>query len=178
MRGMKFIVDNAHREFFQENGWIEFEGVVGLDACTAILSSIQQVFRRRGAPRKASLPGDTDTLFKAGRDVWRDDPELKRVICHRTLSEIVSELVEIKPLRLAYDQLLSPSVQGCLSPGLLMGSLGPCQGSVATIAICLEGQGEGLLPSQPGNITAIVRLHHLQPLSHTGLFCSLAIAEP
>ena len=153
---MKFIVDNSHREFVQENGWIEFEEVMGAQVCKAILASAEQVFRRRGAPSKASLPEDALNMFKAGRDIWREDLDLKRLICHRTLSEIVSELVEAKPLRLAYDQILTPKIQYCLSQGVLSGSLGPCQGLVATIAICLEGQGEGILPSLPGHTSVIL----------------------
>ncbi len=153
---MKFIVDNSHREFFQEYGWIEFEEVLAPDVCAAMLLTVEQALRRRGALRTLSLPEDAITLFKAGRDVWREDAELKRAVCHRTLSEIVSELVEVKPLRLAYDQLLVSQMRGCLPPNALMGSFGPSQGVVATIAICLEGTGEGLLPSKPGHISAIL----------------------
>jgi len=152
---MKFIVDNSHREFFEENGWIEFEEVLPVESCIAILSSIQQVLRLRKAPQKASFPGDEVELFKAGRDLWRDDPGLKQAIAHRTLSEIVSELVEVKPLRLAYDQLLLSQVQECLPGNALLGSIGPCQGILAVLAICLEGTGTDLLPSEPGNICAI-----------------------
>jgi hypothetical protein len=152
---MKFIVDNSHREFFEENGWIEFEEVLTPDACTAILAHIEQVFRHRGAPRKVSLPDDAVTLFRASRDVWRDEPKLKRAICHRKLSEIASELVEVKPLRFAYDQVLLPQTQQAIPAHALMGALGPCQGVLVVAAICLEGSGEGILPSAPGHISFI-----------------------
>ncbi len=152
---MKFIVDNPHREFFEENGWIEFEEVLTPEACSAILSQVEQVLSRRGAPPRVTLPDDAVSLFKACRDMWRDDLELKRAIGHRKLSEVISELAEVKPLRLAYDQLLLPESQQCVPANALAGSLGPCQGIVAVAVICLKGRAEGLFPSAPGNVSVL-----------------------
>lgn len=104
---MKYIVDNKHREFFATNGWIEFEELLPQDKVDETQRAIRTAISSRTGIDQARLEKlPTEDLLLKGHDVWRDSLAAKNIVCHRTFAEIASELAEVKPLRLAYDQVL------------------------------------------------------------------------
>lgn len=108
---MKYAVASEHRDFFQKNGAIEFEGLFSQEQLDRLDSSINQVLQARLKIDASKLEKESsEKQFYAGRDLWRDSPTLKKIITHSMVAEIASELIQYKPLRLGYDQYF-PSVQ-------------------------------------------------------------------
>jgi hypothetical protein len=115
---MKFTTSKEHRDFFQKNGWIEFEDLVLPDQLSLVNETIQEALRQRlhlssvHSLQKAS----PEKLFAHGRDLWRDNSFLQKWISQTQFGEIAAELMMKKPLRLGYDQFLPQSQEKSLSP--------------------------------------------------------------
>lgn len=104
---MRYVVDKEHRDFFQKEGKIEFEGIFTLEQLAVVNKAIDQALAARCLVTEDKLlKCSSEQLFTAGRDLWRDQEELRKFITHGRLTETVVELVEQRPLRIAYDQLL------------------------------------------------------------------------
>jgi hypothetical protein len=110
---MKFTVDKQHRDYFQKNGFIEFENFLSPDRLQLFNSAIDQsLVNRTSVPEHELRRLDSEQLFLQSRDMWRFSPELRKLICHPHLGEQVSELIEKKPIRLGYDQFFpAPPLQ-------------------------------------------------------------------
>ncbi len=104
---MKFIVDNKHREFFTDHGWIEFEQLLTQEKLYELRRAVNVTLGKRLSisSERLNRMSRGDILMK-GRDVWRDSEAIKNVVCNRVYGEIASNLVETTPVRLAYDQIL------------------------------------------------------------------------
>lgn len=104
---MKFAVAKEHRDFFQKQGWIEFEGVVTSDQLVAVNQAINLVLGERlnvtNEEGLRLLP--SEQFYLHGHDLWRSNPLLRKFVSQIRFAEIAAELIEKKPLRLGYDQL-------------------------------------------------------------------------
>jgi hypothetical protein len=110
---MKFATAKEHRDFFVKNGWIEFEDFITPDVLAEADETIQETLGERlKEPHRSVLLADPERLFKQGRDLWRSSPVLKKLALQARFAEIASELIEKRPLRLAYDQFLPSMVKG------------------------------------------------------------------
>lgn len=102
---MKYVVDKEHRSFFQKEGKIEFDGIFTIEQLAFLNEAIDQALVAKSSPQQSKLTKcSEEQLFMAGRDLWRDQEELRKFITHGRLTETVAELVEQRPLRIAYDQ--------------------------------------------------------------------------
>ena len=174
---MKFSTAKEHRDFFQKNGWIEFEGLLSNEQLRAANQSIDQVLAERLniSPERIKFVS-SEKIYLHGRDVWRQHPLLQKFVAQMRFAEIATELIEKKPLRLGYDQIL-PAYQeppfsqknvqvyshfiehtlslqtvSCLQGvacGLMI-MLGEEKGSVVEKEKSVEGID--VFPSQPGNV--------------------------
>lgn len=115
---MKFTVDQTHLTFFAQNGAIAFEELLPEDSVKQLLNLTQN-----------------DT-----RDQWRKNETIKTLISSRSLVEIASQLSEIKPLRLGYDQTLFKVEKGAYA------DLFEGKASLNDIS-CFQGIAIGLLLS-------------------------------
>lgn len=105
---MKKTIASEHREFFNKNGFIEFADLLKPDQCNRLYQDIRQALMNRlklstHASLERQLPA---TLYKNGRDLWRELPGLKKTIFDLSLVEVAWELCQEKPIRIAFDQLL------------------------------------------------------------------------
>jgi len=103
---MKFATSKAHRDFFLKQGWIEFEGLMAEDQLALFNQAVDQVLaeRLKCTPQKLSTFSAGKKFFQ-GRDMWRSDPFLHKIACNVRFAEIAAELMELKTVRLGYDQL-------------------------------------------------------------------------
>ncbi len=99
---MKFALDKAHRDFFKKEGWIEFTACIPKNKIVQLSQSIQSLDQ---SDKTRSHPSPNELFFK-GRDLWRSHPSIRKFVMQPYLAEIAAELVEKRPLRLGYDQLL------------------------------------------------------------------------
>jgi hypothetical protein len=108
---MKFATAKEHRNFFQKQGWIEFEGLLSSDQLALANQAIDQVLAERlniPSERLQLLP--SEKMYLQGRDIWRSNFVVQKLATQMRFAEIVAELIEKKPLRLGYDQFF-PSRQ-------------------------------------------------------------------
>ena len=104
---MKFALNKEIKDFFNQNGWINFDDFVPETKLIHINKKIDEVLAKRiNIPSYRLSQIHAEILYNHGHDLWRNDPELKQFICQKSFVEIASELIEQKPLRLGYDQLL------------------------------------------------------------------------
>lgn len=102
---MKFSTAKEHRDFFQKQGWIEFEGLISNDQLNLANEAIDQVLSERlnvSTERLRTL--SSEKFYLQGRDLWRSNPLLQKLVTQTRFAEIAAELIEKKPLRLGYDQ--------------------------------------------------------------------------
>jgi hypothetical protein len=141
---MKYTIDNAHREFFCSFHWIEFEELLSQSAVTEINQAIDETL-------------GTHELTKAGlRDLWRDNARIKQLVCQRRLAEMVADLVEERPLRLAFDQavLIEPTSASWIPAGGSLETLSAFRGVVCGLILCLKAPKKAsapFLPTREGN---------------------------
>ena len=104
---MKFAIDKHHRDFFQKNGFIELE-ILSSGQIAQWNQTIDQILERQSAlPNQKHAQLTTDQIFSKGRDLWRSDEKLRTLTIQPRLAELVSELIEKKPVRLGYTQFFS-----------------------------------------------------------------------
>lgn len=109
---MKFAIAKEHKDFFQKQGWIEFEDLISNDQLALANEAIDQALAERlniSTGRLRLLP--SEQLYLHGRDLWRSHPQLRKLVTQIRFAEIASELIEKKPLRLGYDQLFPARYQ-------------------------------------------------------------------
>lgn len=104
---MRSIVAAEHRYFFSKNGFIEFEDFFTEEK----IKTLEQMGMLALGKRVRCLPenlfhSDPDPLFLAGRDLWRDDPQIQKQLLFPTLSMIASSLLQENTLRIAFDHLM------------------------------------------------------------------------
>lgn len=103
---MRYAVDKQHRDFFRKTGYIELEGLFPSAQRLTLNESIDNSLAVR-----CNIPLDKVSLcpaeqqFLAGRDLWRDTHEVRKLMLHGSLSELVEELIEERAMRIGYDQL-------------------------------------------------------------------------
>lgn len=102
---MKFATAKEHRDFFQKQGWIEFEGILSNDQLTLANQAIDQVLAERlNTPLERLHLLPSEKIYLQGRDLWRSHAGLQKLAIQTRFAEIVAELIEKRPLRLGYDQ--------------------------------------------------------------------------
>ncbi len=173
---MKFATAKEHRDFFQKQGWIEFEGFISNDQLALTNQAIDQVLSERlnvSLDRLRLLP--SEQFYVQGRDLWRSNPTLRKFVTQMRFAEIAADLIEKKPLRLGYDQLFparqqhtqfskaTPQVYSCfLEQTASLESVSCLKGVICGLVLALSSkqeesadqvssEGIDVFPSQPGN---------------------------
>ncbi|MBI3211899.1 MAG: hypothetical protein HYZ47_04360 [Simkania negevensis] len=102
----KFTLHAAHTNFFQKHRFLELEELLSeeevetlKEECTHTLAS------RLHLSPTALLRRDQKTLYLAGRDLWRENSRIQKIIFHSHLAKLASLLTKKRPLRIVYDQL-------------------------------------------------------------------------
>lgn len=142
---MKFSVIKEQRFFFQQNHWIECEGILSENQLQTLSREIPTVCteRLKTPEEKAS----SEELFEVGRDLWRGTSALKKIILSKDLAQIASELIEQQPLRMGYDQLFPPLSLGTSLNGVYAAYLNEClsleeissvQGILCGLMLCIS----------------------------------------
>lgn len=159
---MKFSIAKEHRDFFQKHGFIEFEKIFNETQITDLNSAIDYAISKK--VNKEHLM--SEQLFQEGRDLWRYNEQLKKLISHHSLVEVMAQLFDIKPIRLGYDQLF-PSISSSLlgsyeayikKPPLSLVEISSVKGILGGALISLsetDYSDFSIFPHQLGNVTFI-----------------------
>lgn len=154
---VKYAVDNAHREFFSRYRWIEFEELLSPSALAEINDAIDQVLAHRLiVPLGQIGRQDAQSSYSAGRDLWRDHKRIKQLVLQKPFAEIMAELVEERPLRIAFDQVVdvTPPPPKRQPMTLSLEAMTPFRGLVGGLILCLKpavGFRSAFFPTKAGN---------------------------
>lgn len=110
---IKFALAKEHRLYFEKNQMLEVEGVLTplqiQQLKFAIERSVAQAAFLNESLKK--LPAAAKP-FMAGRDLWRNDNLIKKIVFDRDLAKIAADLMGVRFLRLGYDQYFPNPAQG------------------------------------------------------------------
>lgn len=133
---MKFALAKEHREFYAHNHYIEFEGLISSSEMITLQEAVTGILAQRLKP--SSLSSRTPhELYLVGRDLWRSDPAMQKIVLKRSLAEIAAELFKHELLRIAFDQYQDETFPLSLQQ---MSSLSPLLG---VVALPLENNDKG-----------------------------------
>ena len=157
---MKFTVAKEHRDYFNMNGMIEFEGLISIEKIHAANNDINRIIKER---TKTANPSPAQS-FAQGRDLWRKSSLLRNIDCNKHFVEIIKELFTVPAIRLGCDQLLTqvsdeftlhknPYYDWIKAPMSLQ-DISCIQGVTCGLILCLEdhqGDNSGVLSNKAGN---------------------------
>lgn len=110
---MRFKVTGDHRKVLEKQRYIEFEDVFSTDELEKVSQHIDVVLGQR--TRRLIETASCEELFRAGRDLWRDDSILKNFVSNRGVAQLAAELFQQKTLCLAFDQSLRTTLRAGFS---------------------------------------------------------------
>lgn len=104
---MRFALAAEHREYFKKNRFIEFDALLSEGEAAMLDKHAEAAAAKRlkAEPDKLNRKSPSE-LYAAGRDLWRDDPAIKKISLNSRFAEIAAALFNKKSLRIAYDQYL------------------------------------------------------------------------
>lgn len=173
----KFALANEHHLHFEKQSFIELEGVIPMDQILQLQLSLDKTLAlsmaEYGQWKAQPLP---DELYLNGRDLWRQNEIVKKVVWDKQLVGIASELMRKRFVRLGYDQFLlggplketpknaKEELLGArtllLNPQTNLEEMSCLQGTLCGVIICLSSAKQpferaptSLFPSEPGHIT-------------------------
>lgn len=137
IKPMKMALSFDQKVFFNENGYLQLEGVLD--------------------PEKVEI---VKNLAPAGsRDLFRASEQMRKSVLPRNLVDLVLELGVSRPLRFGLDQLIS---SGMFSKGGSLEKLFCLQGIEVGIFYPLEeGPEESFFPTRPGDVLLVKGERHL-----------------
>src|SRR5436305_12493354 len=98
---MEFIIDSDQSFLFESKGVVEFVDFFSEKEMNKLSASIESVLQKRKRMEDFQEP------YLAGRDLWRESQDLKRMLLKGNLGKVASQLIHQKRLRLAADQWIS-----------------------------------------------------------------------
>ena len=122
---MRFGLAPEHFEFYYQNDFIEFEDLITEEEATILKEKI-----------------DNETV---SRDLFRKDPEIKKIILRHKLAEIASNLTKTKPLRFGYDHLFKSGDLPLFKEGLTLDEMSSIQGVVCGFILSITDEPNPLM---------------------------------
>lgn len=100
---MRFSLTADQKHFFSQEKHIEFEDLLSESEAEELrIHADRLVAKRMNLPSIEHTP--PSDIFLAGRDLWREDPFIKKSLFRQEFAELASLLFGQKLVRLAYDQ--------------------------------------------------------------------------
>lgn len=167
---MRYTIHTQHCDFFKEHHAVEFESVLSLSEVQSLSNAIDESLALRLEINQDELrKQNSKTLFASGRDLWRVSPTIKKIAAGVKLAQIAFDLIQVKPLRLVFDQYIPkteylnseiPFGEGCCFQGFLCGVLVQLEGPNAGNAIYFSPLYVPVLPEGYGGKMLIVGYGH------------------
>jgi len=127
---MKFLIENQHREYFNEYGLVEFEGLLSERELAEFQEAVNGEMTSRGGG------------FWKGHDLWRTSDRARKAVFSWRLAEIASQLSKEKPMRIAFDQFFSGAAPDALKEPVALETISSFQGLTSGLIIRLSGSCE------------------------------------
>lgn len=151
---MRLQLTGNQRQFFQKEGYIEFENIFNKESLLHISNQIDQVLLDRNP--KLGQNSNPQDLFQISRDVWRNNSDIKNFICNRRLTEIISQLLLQNFVYVACDDVFRTFSKTGFNPypHEALQNFSCIQPLLCTALIHLKGSVPSfpLIPKSPENI--------------------------
>ncbi|MGZ3632751.1 MAG: hypothetical protein ACXU9U_00450 [Parachlamydiaceae bacterium] len=148
----KFTLAREHYIHFEKQQFLELEGMLSLQQLQQLKENIKHALT---LTKKEYWHTDPKKMFDKGRDLWRKDDQVKKIVLDKHLAAIASDLTGEKLIRLGYDQFLSSECSFEQSD-VSLESVSSIQGIVCGAMICLTGciqeKRSPFFPTKEGNI--------------------------
>jgi len=92
---MRYTIANQHINYYQEHGFIEFEEIIDRSILEDANKKISKIVDTT----------DPTSVYKTGRDLFRNDYSFKKISTNSNLAHIAKALTGAKYLQLAFDQV-------------------------------------------------------------------------
>ncbi len=102
---MRFSIPPSYADFFSTRHIIELEEIL-LDAQADLLCTKGEAHLLESLHQKPLHLASNLELWKAGKDLWKHDPEVKKILFQLKLGEIANNLFKTRPIRLVLMQTL------------------------------------------------------------------------
>jgi len=151
---MRAALTPEHREFFSRNHFIEFEELLPFLDCEKIKEHTDQVLLKRTL--KSLESQSPEQLFAVGRDLFREDALIRKMVVSRLLAQTFSLLLDAPVIRVAYDEVLRTTKIGSspLSQATSLQSVSAFQSLLggAVIRLTPDGTSHEFLPQKVGSV--------------------------
>lgn len=160
---IKFALAKEHRLHFGKHQILELEGILTPSQILQLKEKIDNIVSYSDSSNwKQSF--SPERHFREGRDLWRKDPLIRKLVTDKGLGKIASELLGGKFLRLGYDQLLPNMAQDTSETTHISSSFAPLlikpatleeisciQGALCGVCICLRSAESTTENQEPQN---------------------------
>ena len=165
---MRFSLTVKDRDTYQQQGYVEFTDILPQEEVETTREAIEAVLDERGAPLDES---DLDSLYRAGRDLWRTSSPIAALVLRKRQAEIASELTDGNKLRLGYDQLI---VDGERGGEETLDGMSPFQSTLCGLFLLLSGDsaGNGLFVNPTLPLEQLPHIHEPESLFLLIAYCN------
>lgn len=164
---MKFATAKEHRDFFNKNRTIEFEGLIPDQIAKNMALELEKVLAKRLKSREGALSNiSTERLYANGRNLWVDSEVLKKGEMQHQFGQLAYELFEHKPIRFGYDQYLpfyghssaneEKVYQDFLNQKHTLAEISAIQGVLGGLMLALPKRGVLLQQEQSNNLPSSI----------------------
>lgn len=172
---MKFELLDSFHQFFNRHGLIEFEETFSSEDLEQLSLKLQSQLVRSLEGKPLEISSNVE-LWKAGRDLWLQDPTIQKILTKSQIGAIASFLFKKRPLRLAYTQtLLNQSSDIPLNQSFTLNDISSMTPILGGAFLCFHSssthEDEGLLPDLTKQRTGrIIFFSATQPIDFPSLF--------
>ncbi len=158
---MKIAIANEHLNFFQHHHLIEFEEYLTPDQLLKLNKLLDQTLSKRMSIPVERIDGaDPESVFYGGRDLWRDQEDLKKIVWHKSWADVAADLTGEKPVRAAFTQLVVPPTSIGLKAAQnhvyvewftqkrTLEEISSIEGLLCTLIVCLKGDDKERTPEE------------------------------
>lgn len=141
---MKLSVTSQQHEYFQAQHLIVFEGVLSKEEISELEANIDKTLALNLKRTVDQVWRESpEKLFLAGLNLWQSSIPIRKLITSSRLSNVASQLLNQKPMRMGYDLYIKPGNAHFLEPLRPFREICCIQGLLGGILICLEGEKAG-----------------------------------
>jgi hypothetical protein len=100
---MRFSLPNSYSEFFLKHHVLEVEDLLSTQDAMSLSEKTEKHLLDNLHQKPLNITSNSE-LWKAGKNHWLIDPEIKKILFRLQLGEICHFLFKKRPIRLAYTQ--------------------------------------------------------------------------
>ncbi len=102
---MRFSLPDSYFEFFLRNQILEIENLMTSQDAETLSEKCEELLLKHMHQKPLNITSNLE-LWKAGKDLWKEDADIKKILFRLQLGELSHILFKQRPIRLAYTQAL------------------------------------------------------------------------